>query len=276
MDASLEESNYFSKVGLFDSTGVLRGAVPLSEEAATLIRSAGRARVEEIDGNNYVSGAYETWGASGVTGVWAEENTRDAIYRAFRRKETFATSGPRMSVRFFGGFGFDDSILEDAQLVTRAYGEGVSMGSDLLAEDNQVPSFIVWAASDPNSAALQRVQIIKGWTIAGEHHEKVYDVACSDNASVDATTHRCPDNGARVNLADCSISADVGAAELKTVWQDPDFDSAHRAFYYARVLENPTCRWSTWDAVRAGVAPRPDLKSTIQERAWSSPIWFIP
>ncbi len=274
--ASLDESNYFSKVGLLDSNGVLRGAVPLSEEMAALVRAAGRAQVVEIDGNEYVSGAYETWGASGLTGVWAEENSRDAIYRAFRRKETFATSGPRMSIRFFSGFGFDESMLEDAQLVTRAYAEGVSMGSDLLAQDKQVPSFIVWATGDPNSAALQRVQIIKGWTVAGEHHEKVYDVACSDNASVDPTTHRCPDNGASVNLTDCSISSDVGAAELKTVWRDPDFDSAHRAFYYARVLENPTCRWSTWDALRAGVAPRSDLKATIQERAWSSPIWFIP
>ena len=104
----------------------------------------------------------------------------------------------------------------------------------------------------------------------------VYDVACSDGLSVDPETNRCPDNGARVNINDCSISNDVGASELKTIWTDPDFDPSIKAFYYVRVLENPTCRWSTWDAVKAGVSPRPDLHKTIQERAWSSPIWYIP
>lgn len=150
------------------------------------------------------------------------------------------------------------------------------MGSDLLAKGNGVPSFIVWGTRDVHSAPLQRLQIIKGWTENGEHNEQVYDVACSDGGSVDPVTHRCPDNGAEVNLSDCSITADVGAAELQTVWQDPDFNPDLRAFYYARVLENPTCRWSTWDAVRAGVPPRPDLQATIQERAWSSPIWSVP
>ena len=110
----------------------------------------------------------------------------------------------------------------------------------------------------------------------GEHHEQVYDVACSDGGSVDPSTHRCPDNGATVDLSDCSITTGVGAGELKTVWRDPDFNPNHRAFYYVRALENPTCRWSTWDAVRAGVPPRPDLKSTLQERVWSSPIWYVP
>jgi hypothetical protein len=104
----------------------------------------------------------------------------------------------------------------------------------------------------------------------------VYDVACSDGLAVDPTTNRCPDNGARVNLEDCSITAGVGDAEMKALWTDPDFDAGQRAFYYVRVLENPTCRWSTWDAVRAGVEPRSDLKKTIQERAWSSPIWYTP
>ena len=271
-----DEKNYFSKVGLLDSTGYLRGAVPLSEEDAKLVREAGRAQIKEIDGNDYLSGAYETWGASGLTGVWAEENSREAIYNALRRKETFATSGPRMSLRFFGGFGFDESMLGDQDMVTRAYTEGVSMGSEMLASENKVPSFVVWATRDPRSAGLQRLQIIKGWTVDSMHHEKVYDVACSDNGSVDPSSNRCPDNGADVNLADCVIDTNVGNPELKTVWQDPDFDPSRNAFYYARVLENPTCRWSTWDAIRAGVAPRSDLKATIQERAWSSPIWFSP
>ncbi len=110
----------------------------------------------------------------------------------------------------------------------------------------------------------------------GRPNERVYDVACSDGLEVDPVTHRCPSNGASVNLEDCSISSNVGASELKTYWKDPDFDPRQKAFYYVRVLENPTCRWSTWDAVKRGVEPRPDLHKTLQERAWSSPIWYTP
>ena len=271
-----DETDYFSKVGLLDSNSALRGSVPLSPATAMLVREAGRLNIKELDGKEYASGAFETWGASGLAAVWAEENTRDAIYNALRRKETFATSGPRMRLRFFAGYGFDNDMLSDKDLVTQAYATGVSMGSDLLGSGDQVPSFIVWGTRDARSAHLQRLQVIKGWTIDGEHHEKVYDIACSDDGSVNPDTHRCPDNGASVDLTDCSITAGVGASELKTTWTDPDFDPGQRAFYYARLLENPTCRWSTWDAVRAGVAPRSDLKSTLQERAWSSPIWFIP
>jgi uncharacterized protein DUF3604 len=271
-----DETNYFSKVGLLDSNSVLRGSIPLNEEAATQVRAIGRASIKEVDGNSYVSGAYETWGASGLTGVWAEENSRSAIYDAFRRKETFATSGPRIRVRFFAGYGFDEAMLGAQNGVTRAYAEGVSMGSNLLAKDGKTPSFLLWATRDVKSAGLQRLQIVKGWTINGEHNEKVYDVACSDGGMVDPATNRCADNGARVDLSDCSITTGVGDPELKTSWTDPDFDPENRAFYYVRVLENPTCRWSTWDALRAGVAPRSDLDATLQERAWSSPIWFIP
>ncbi len=274
--APIEEDSYFGKVGILDSRSDLRGAVPLTPDVAQLIADAGRLRVEEIDGRPYATGGYETWSASGLAGVWAEENTRDALYRAFRRKETFATSGPRLKVRLFGGYGFDESMLTQADMLTQAYSSGVSMGGDLLARDGGVPTFIVWAMRDPASAPLQRLQIIKGWTIEGEHHEQVYDVACSDGGLVDPSTHRCSDNGASVDLSDCSITTGVGAGELKTVWRDPDFSPGFRAFYYARALENPTCRWSTWDAVRAAVPPRSDLKSTLQERVWSSPIWYVP
>ena len=278
--ASLNEADYFSKAGLLDSTGALRGAVPLGNDSGNIGGDGDLARSKEVDGNTYLTGSFETWGASGLTGVWAEENSRGAIYDAFRRKETFATSGPRMRIRFFAGYGLNKSMLDDRELITRAYAEGVSMGSDLLvsetADEINSPGFLVWAARDAKSAGLQRLQVIKGWTVEGEHHEKVYDVACSDEGAVDPTTHRCPDNGATVNLTDCSITTDAGDPELKAVWQDPDFNASHQAFYYARVLENPTCRWSTWDALRAGVAPRSDLQATIQERAWSSPIWLIP
>jgi hypothetical protein len=275
--ASLDEDNYFSKVGLLDASGSLRGSLPLTPGDAEIISSAGRLQViESEDGRKYASGSYETWGASGLTGVWAEENNRQAIYDAFRRKETFATSGPRLRARLFASFDFADDLLGASDRYQQAYAQGVSMGSELPATSRQAPRFMAWAARDPNSAALQRLQIVKGWTVDGEHHEMVYDVACSDGGEVNPQTHRCPDNGARVNLSDCSITADVGAAELEALWQDPDYNPAHRAFYYVRALENPTCRWSTWDAVRAGLAPRPDLQKTIQERVWTSPIWVMP
>jgi hypothetical protein len=271
-----DEANYFSKVGLLDQDGYWRGAVPLPEQFIAAFEDNPRTNLKEIEGNTYMTSAYETWGASGLAGVWAEENTREAIYDAFRRRETFATSGPRIRVRFFGGYGFDDAMLGAQDMVTRAYAEGTSMGSDLIAKGGEAPSFILWATRDAKSAGLQRLQIIKGWTVNGEHNEKVYDVACSDGGQVDPATNRCPDNGARVDLTDCSITTGVGDPELKATWKDPDFDPSLRAFYYLRVLENPTCRWSTWDALRAGVAPRSDLASTIQERAWSSPIWYVP
>ena len=172
-------------------------------------------------------------------------------------------------------------MMESIDGIESAYSRGVTMGAELGPSLNtdqaQTPNFIVMASADPLSAPLQRIQVIKGWVDAdGETHEAVIDVACAGGASVDPASNRCPDNGARVDISDCSINADTGAAQLAAVWTDPDFDPAQRAFYYARVIENPTCRWSTWDAVRAGVAPRPDFATTVQERAWSSPIHYLP
>ena len=248
-----DEDDYWSKVGLRDADGVLRGSVPLSEPRA--------------NGELYADTYFNTWGAAGLAGVWAEENTRAAIYDAFRRKETFGTSGTRMKVRFFAGNDLPE--LEDEDLIGKAYGGGVPMGGDLIANAAEIPSFIAWVAKDPNSASLQRLQIIKGWVEDGKAQEQVFDVACSDGGSIDPTSHRCADNGAQVNLSDCSISEGLGAAELKARWQDPSYDPNQHAIYYVRALENPTCRWSTWDAIRAGVAPRSDLPATIQERIWS-------
>jgi hypothetical protein len=229
----------------------------------------------EVDGRSYVHAATSTYGASGLAGVWAEENTREALYAALRRKETFATSGPRIRLRFFAGYGFEDGISQVPDAVARAYASGVAMGSELPASVGEAPGFLIWALADAQSAPLQRLQIVKGWQdAAGETFEAVYDVACSGGAPVDPGTHRCPDNGARVDLSDCSISPEAGGAQLRALWRDPEFEPGARAFYYARVLENPTCRWSTWDALRAGVAPRSDLPKTIQERAWSSPIQY--
>ena len=254
-----DEDNYWSKVGLRDSDGVSRGSVPLPEPRE--------------NGEAYADTYFNTWGAAGLAGVWAEENTRESIYDAFRRKETFGTSGTRMKVRFFGGYDLPD--IDDVDMLKKSYDVGVPMGGDLLGEEAGTPSFIVWVAKDPNSAPLDRVQIIKGWVENGETQEKVYDIACS-KGDVNSETHRCPDNGARVDIRDCSITKNVGVSELRTSWHDPDFDSDQHAFYYVRGLENPTCRWSTWDAVRAGVDPHPDLQPIIQERVWSSPIWVTP
>lgn len=271
---SYDESNFYSKAGLLDSTPTLRGSVPLGEGDPRASGSETRI-YEDAEGRQYNSGKLPTWGASGLAGVWAPENTREAIYDAFRRKETFATSGPRMQMRFFAGTGLTADMLETADGISRAYAGGIAMGGDLTATEG-APAFLAWAIKDVDSAPLQRLQIIKGWVEDdGETSEKVFDVACSDGLTVNPQTHRCPDNGARVDAQTCAVSMDVGAVELKTLWRDPEFDAQQRAFYYVRVLENPSCRWSTWDALRAGVEPRTDLARTIQERAWSSPIWYL-
>lgn len=259
---SFDEANFFSKTGLLDATPKLRGSVPLDEPAA--------------DGSLYRNDSRNMWGASGLAGVWAEENTRESLFDAMRRKETFATSGPRIRVRVSAGFDLDVSQLADAG--SAAFEQGVPMGSDLLppSDVEKAPTFLVWATRDPHTAPLQRLQMIKGWLADGATHERVIDIACSDGNAVDPETGRCPDNGARVDISDCSITEDKGDAELKVAWSDPQFDPKQRAFYYVRVLENPVCRWSTWDAVRAGTEPRPDMHKTLQDRAWTSPIWYVP
>ena len=259
---SFEEDNYWSKTGLTDIEPHMRGSVPLPTS------TPGKPE--------YAQARSRSWGASGLAGVWAESNTRDAIFDAFRRKETFSTSGPHIKVRFFAGYDIDESLLGARDAIAQAYDKGVPMGADLPADGERAPRFLAWAARDADTVTLQRLQIIKGWIENGATHESVIDIACSDGGTVDPATQRCPGNGATVDLSTCSVSADKGAGELKAVWQDPSFDPAQHAFYYVRVLENPKCRWSTWDAVRAGVAPRPDMHATIQDRAWSSPIWYRP
>jgi hypothetical protein len=288
------ESNFVSKLGLLSGTAAQRGSVPQTGLAGEFdyqamkvvakIRGGSSSRIK-IDGDIYSGGAAPTFGASGLAAAWAEENTRESLYSAFRRKEVFATSGPRIQVRFFAGYGFDESMVTSADGIERAYAEGVSMGGTLVpnspTDDGQVdelatPGFIVMASADLESAPLQRLQIVKGWVDADGTHEEVIDVACAGGAIVSAESNRCPDNGAMVDISDCSINAETGAGQLSALWHDPEFEAEQRAFYYARAIENPTCRWSTWDANRAGVAPRPDLPTTIQERAWSSPIHYLP
>ena len=281
--SSLDESNYWSKVGLLDGDPENRGSIPLKEENVARLEEYMRAFNQPIstvtlEQGEYANTGFTQWGASGLAAAWAEENTRESLFAAFRRKETFATTGPRISVRFFGGYNLSSIDLNSESLVSEAYSKGVTMGADLLNNDDQIPEFIVWALRDMNSAPLQRIQIIKGWIDmnSGRPKEKVFDIACSDGLEPDPITNRCPDNGARVNINDCSITSNVGSSELKTVWKDPEFKVDDKAFYYVRVLENPTCRWSTWDAIKSGFKPREGLHETIQERAWSSPIWYIP
>ena len=275
-----KESDFHSKAGIIDGTPVLRGASPVNEELKQQIESSDLSVVitgfKEIEDKEYIQTAYTEWGASGLAGVWAENNTRQSIYNAFRRKETFATTGSRIKVRFFAGYDIDN-VLNEEDPIGFAYSKGVTMGSDILESNGRSPSFLVWALRDIKRAPLERVQIIKGWTeISGRTHEKVFDVACSWGIAPDLLTNRCANNGANVNLENCEISKNVGSNELKTIWKDPEFDPTVKAFYYVRVLENPTCRWSTWDALKSGNKPRPDIPSTIQERAWSSPIWYVP
>ena len=287
-----DEAAFVSKLGILSSYPEQRGSTPITGIngqfayygnkllSAVFPTPLGKSLYVKVDDNVYAGGATPTYGASGLAAVWAEENTRDSIYSAFRRKEVFATSGPRLRIRLFAGYDFDQAMLTAPDGVEQAYGKGVTMGGTLLAQDAALndmgsPGFLVMASADPDSAPLQRLQIIKGWVDAdGTTHEDIIDIACADGAEVNAETNRCPDNGARVDISDCRISPEIGATELSTLWHDPNFKPDQRAFYYARVLENPTCRWSTWDAIREGVAPRSDLSTTIQERAWSSPIQY--
>ena len=208
------------------------------------------------------------YGASGLAGVWAQANTREDIFNAMQAKETFATSGPRLRVRMFAGESYNPLLLAKPDMAAQAYAGGVPMGGKIASTDSS-PDFIAWAMMDPNGTPLQRLQIIK----VTDSGERVYDVACANGKAVDAATRRCSDNGARVDLSTCATNDSTGAAELKAVWQDPDYSAGEAAAYYIRALENPKCRWSTWDAVRNGTPPNPAMKATLQDRAWGSPIW---
>ncbi len=259
----VEERNYFGASGARDGRPEVRDGLP-----------ADGARTWE--GGTSAAVVRQTRGGSGLAGVWAEENSREAIFGALRRKETFATSGPRIKVRFFAGYDFPANLLTRPDTVRQAYAHGVPMGGDLLPAANKAPKFLVWAVRDPTSGFLQRAQIVKGWIENGMAKERVFDVACADGGKLDPATARCPANGAAVDLKTYQPDRFKGDVELRTVWTDPTFDARQRAFYYVRVLENPSCRWSTWDALHNGTPPNPKLPPTVLERAWSSPIWFEP
>ena len=215
--------------------------------------------------------------SGGLAGVWAEENTREAIYDAMQRKETFGTSGPMIKVRFFGGWDFGAADLARPGFVKAGYARGVPMGGDLKSATGKAPKFMVMASMDPKSGNLDRIQIVKGWLDAmGRQHEKIYDVVWSGERKPDPVTGRLPPVGDTVDAAKGEYTNSIGTVELATAWTDPDFDPSVRAFYYARVIEIPTPRWSTRDAARLGVSIPKGLPASIQERAWTSPIWYTP
>jgi hypothetical protein len=218
------------------------------------------------------------FGSPGATGVWADENTREGIFDGIRRKETTGSSGPLIRVRVFGGWDFADGDLSADDWVSRGYDRGVPMGGDLPPKPAQAtaPGFMVWAMKDPESGNLDRVQIIKGWYRGGYPYEKVYDVAWSDQREPDPDTGKLPPVGNTVDVPNATYTNDIGEAQLSAVWTDPDFDPSLHAVYYVRVIEIPTPRWSTYDAARNDLPLPTTVPATIQERAWSSPIWYTP
>jgi hypothetical protein len=216
--------------------------------------------------------------ASGLAAVYAEENTRTSILDAFERREVFATSGPRIRVRFFGGWDFTRADLESGELARRGYARGVPMGGDLSGKDGlgAAPTFLVTALKDPASAHLDRVQIVKGWIdAAGETREKIFDVAWSEGRAIRPDGSLEP-VGDTVNRANATWTDTIGSPQLSAVWTDPDFVASQAAFYYVRVLQIPTPRHALYDAIALGIAEPTEGPSVIQERAYTSPIWYSP
>jgi len=218
-------------------------------------------------------------GASGYAAVWATENTRAAIFDAMKRRETYATTGPRMAVRFFGGWEFEPADAHNRMPAAIGYTKGVPMGGDISdAPKGKSPTFLVAALKDPIGANLDRIQVIKGWLDAkGEVHEQVYDVVWGNaDKRKPGANGKLPPVGDTVDVENATWTNTIGDPELITVWKDPNFDAKQRAFYYARVLEIPTPRWTAYDAKRFGVKPLPGTTMKFQERAYTSPIWYTP
>jgi hypothetical protein len=230
-----------------------------------------KSKLGEISGDMSV--------ASGYQGVWATENTRAALFDAMLRKETYATTGPRIPVRFFGGWDYTDNDLRSRAPAFRGYEKGVPMGGDLppASKGKTAPTFMVYALRDPIGANLDRIQIVKGWLDENSKtHERVYDVAVSDGREVDAEGRCKTPVGNTVDIEAANWTNTIGASELATVWTDPDFDPNQKAFYYARVIEIPTPRWVLYDKVRFGAEIPKEAKLIHQERAYTSPIWYNP
>ncbi len=216
--------------------------------------------------------------ASGYAAVWAHENTREAIFDAMKRREVYATTGSRIVVRFFGGYHYQPDAVERPGYEGPAYANGVPMGGELtMAKRGQTPRFIVSAIKDPDGPNLDRIQVVKGWLDRNnEVQERVYDVVWSGDRTLDADTGKLPAVGSTVDVANASYTNSIGAAELSTVWEDPDFDRRQSAFYYVRVLEIPRPRWTAYDAAFFGLDLPEEVPMVIQDRAYTSPIWYQP
>ncbi len=217
-------------------------------------------------------------GSGGLAGVWAQANTREAIYDALRRKETYATSGTRLRIRFFGGWAYADDLPEQADWLRAAYAGGAPMGGDLPARPDGAgaPRFAVQAVKDPDGANLDRAQIVKVWRDGDGYRDQVYDVALAGGRAADPVTGAVPAVGDTVDLSNATYTNTIGATQLAAVWEDPAFDPDLPAVYYLRVIEIPTPRWSLFVALRFGWPHPSDRPLTIQERAWSSAIWYVP
>ncbi|MGF6177322.1 DUF3604 domain-containing protein [Ensifer sp. 4252] len=271
------------KFGLINSTDAHTGLTAVEEEnffGKTTPQEPSPHRMTAAFIENKKSGVrIMDWevSAAGYAAVWASENTRASIWDAMQRKETYATTGPRMVVRFFAGWDFEPKDAQSRMPADVGYAKGVPMGGDLAAAPaGKVPTFLVAALKDPIGANLDRYQIVKGWLDKdGNAQEKVYDVAWSDDRK-SGSDGKLPSVGDTVDLATATWTNSIGDPELIAVWKDPEFDPAQRAFYYGRVIEIPTPRWTAYDAVRFGVNPLPGTKMTLQERAFTSPIWYNP
>ena len=269
-----DESDNVGTAAILTSPEV-RGSIPIPNETLTEDIKNSDFIVEEEQGF-YSGGETISNSVGGLAAVWAKANTRDSIFEALSNKETYATSGTRIRLRFFAGENLTNLDLNDEEFISKIYENGVPMGSDLILTGLKKPSFIIWAQRDKNSAPLQRIQIIKGFYSDQDRETKEYliDVVCSDGLKPDPISKLCESNNATVSTDTCEFSKDKGASELKTVWVDEEYDPNIETFYYVRVLENPTCRWSTWDAIKNNYEPRQGIDEIIQERAWSSPIWI--
>ena len=272
------------KFGLIGSSDAHTGLSAMEEEnffGKTATQEPSPERMSKVFFHDAKSGiTVMDWevSASGYAAVWATENTRAAIFDAMQRRETYATTGTRMIVRFFGGWDFEPSDAKNRMPAAIGYAKGVPMGGDLSdAPKGKSPTFIAAALKDPIGANLDRIQIIKGWVDKNDKvQERIYDVAVSGGRKIEADGRCKTPVGSTVDVENATWTNTIGAPELIAVWKDPDFDPAQRAFYYVRVLEIPTPRWTAYDAKRFGVKPLPSTTMTLQERSYTSPIWYTP
>lgn len=281
LEAKLGANPY--KFGMVGSSDAHTGLAAMEEEnffGKTTPQEPSPERMHAMFMNNPKTGIkIMDWevAAAGYAAVWAQENTRESIWDAMARRETYATTGSRLIVRFFGGWDFDEADAQTRNPAFAGYAKGVPMGGDLSGAPAQTsPSFLIAAMKDPIGANLDRIQVVKGWLDAnGETQEKVYDVVWSGDRKPDANG-KVPSVGSTVDVENATWTNTIGAPELITVWKDPAFDAKLRAFYYVRVLEIPTPRWTAYDAKRFGSKPLEGTRMTLQERAYTSPIWYTP